>query len=76
MQSLTLHLKSPTTLLSQRSPQRGRGWQVLYIVPRTGLVYIVPRTGLVQKCKSTELYKSPLTGNPNQLGPHMQYKAQ
>ena len=31
-------------------------------------VYIVPRTGLVQKCKSTELYKSPPNGQPKCTG--------
>ena len=32
-------------------------------------VYIVPRTGLVQKCKSTELYKSPPNGQPKSTRP-------
>ena len=32
-------------------------------------VYIVPTTGLVQKCKSTELYKSPPNGQPKSTRP-------
>ncbi len=32
-------------------------------------VYIVPGTGLVQKCKSTELYKSPPNGQPKSTRP-------